>query len=79
MTEEFLIWCNKVALDGLRRGVLSYPPMIKEREYRRTKQTPGTCQRCKVDFMKNISSQKYCRECHEILVHERKRMSVARP
>ena len=71
LTEAFLIWCNKVALDGLRRGVLSYPEMIKEREYAARKTRPGVCIRCDKDYLKNTAIQKYCRECHEIMVHER--------
>ena len=71
LTEEFFVWCNKVALDGLRRGVLSYPEMIKEREYRERKTRPGVCIRCDKDYLKNTAIQKYCRECHEIMVHER--------
>jgi hypothetical protein len=77
LTEEFFLWCNKVALDGLRRGVLSYPEMIKEREYKERKTRPGVCIRCDKDYLKNTAIQKYCRECHEIMVHERnKRKNV---
>lgn len=78
LTEEFLIWANKVCLQALLRGQIEYPKeMPKEREYAARKTRPGVCLRCDKDYLKNTAIQKYCRECHEIMVHERnKRKNV---
>lgn len=63
LTEEFYIQANKTVLRALLRGEVSFPAMVKEREFKTHKKTQGVCLVCKSKYEQNNLIQKYCRDC----------------
>lgn len=71
LAEDFYRQANRIVLDGLRRKLVIFPPVISERKENKVRKTSGVCCKCGQSFTKNVSIQKYCRECGELQSKER--------
>lgn len=71
LAEDFYRQANRIVLDGLRRKLVTFPPVISERKENKVRKTSGVCCKCRQSFTKNVSIQKYCRECGELQSKER--------
>jgi predicted amidophosphoribosyltransferase len=71
LAEDFYRQANRIVLDGLRRKLVTFPPVISERQENKIRKTTGVCCKCGQSFTKNVSIQKYCRECGELQSKER--------
>jgi hypothetical protein len=71
LTEEFYRQANRIVLDALRRNIVVFPKDIGERKGFKYKKTAAICVKCGSNYEKNVTIQKYCRECGEIEAKER--------
>jgi len=71
LAEDFYRQANRIVLDGLRRKLVIFPDVISERKENKIRKTTGVCCKCGQSFVKNVSIQKYCRECGELQSKER--------
>ena len=71
LVEDFYRQANRIVLDALRRKLVTFPPVISERKENKVRKTSGVCCKCGQSFAKNVSIQKYCRECGELQSKER--------
>jgi len=69
--KDFYREANRIVLDGLRRKLVIFPDVISERKENKIRKTTGVCCKCGQSFTRNVSIQKYCRECGELESRER--------
>ena len=71
LTKDFYKQANRIVLDALRRKIVVFPDNIGERKEYIFKKVAAVCIKCGCNYKKNVSIQKYCRECGEIESRER--------
>jgi hypothetical protein len=71
LTEDFYRQANRIVLDALRRNIVVFPKDIGERKGFKYRKIAAVCVKCGIDYEKNVTIQKYCRECGEIEAKER--------
>lgn len=71
LTEDFYRQANRIVLDALRRNIVVFPEDIGERKGHTYRKIAAVCCKCGSNYEKNVTIQKYCRECGEIEAKER--------
>jgi predicted Zn-ribbon and HTH transcriptional regulator len=71
LTEDFYRQANRIVLDALRRNIVVFPDDIGERKGFSFRKIPAVCNKCGIDYEKNVTIQKFCQPCGEIESRER--------
>jgi hypothetical protein len=71
LTKDFYRQANRIVLDALRRNIVVFPKDIGERSGFTFKKVAAVCVKCGNNYERNVSIQKYCRDCGEIESRER--------